>query len=123
LEKPLPKKKPSPDEFGKLLAPISDAMTKIAEIESKYRGKDHLNHVKAVAEGTPVLGWLAVEPTPGPYAKEMVGASEFWSNKILTQYKGKDEKQVNLVISFSGFLKSLPSYILSYHTTGLTWWK
>jgi len=114
-------KKPSPEEFQKLLGPVSDLMTKIAEVESKYRGKDHVNHLKAVAEGTPALGWLAVEPTPGPYAKDMIGASEFWSNKILSAYKGKDEKQVKWVTSFNGFMKALPTYILSYHTTGLHW--
>jgi len=96
-------------------------MTKISEVESKYRGKDFVNHLKTVSEGTPALGWLAVEPTPGPYAKELIGASEFWSNKILRDFKGKDENHVKWVNSFSGFLKALPPYILSYHTTGLSW--
>jgi len=116
-------KKPTQEALAELLAPVSNLMTKIAEIESKYRGKDHVNHLKAVAEGTPALGWVCVEPTPGPYVKEVIGASEFWSNKILSQFKGKDDNQVQWVHSFNGFLKALNGYILSYHTTGLTWSK
>jgi len=114
-------KKPTPEAFQTLLAPVSELMTKIAEVESKYRGKDLVNHLKAVAEGTPALGWLCIEPAPGPYTKEMIGASEFWSNKILREHKGKDEKHVNWVNAFNGFLKALVPYIMSYHTTGLTW--
>jgi len=96
-------------------------MGKIGELESKYRGKDHVNHLKAVAEGTPALGWVCVEPTPGPYVKDTIGASEFWSNKILKDFKGKDENQVNWVKGFNGFLKALVSYIMAHHTTGLSW--
>jgi len=114
-------KKVSPDEFQKWIAPISDIMTKIAEVESKHKGKDHVNHLKTVAEGTPALGWVCVEPTPGPYVKETVGASEFWSNKILKDFKGKDENQVNWVKGYNGFLKALNAYILAHHTTGLSW--
>lgn len=114
-------KKVSQDEFQKLLAPISEIMGKIGEVESKYRGKDHINHLKTVAEGTPALGWVCVEPTPAPYVKETIGASEFWSNKILKDFKGKDENQVNWVKGFNGFLKALVTYIMAHHTTGLSW--
>jgi len=116
-------KKVSQDEFQKLITPISDIMTKISELESKYRGKEHVNHLKTVAEGTPALGWVCVDTTPGPYVKETIGSSEFWSNKILKDFKGKDENQVNWVKGFNGFLKALVSYIMAYHTTGLSWIK
>lgn len=48
-------------------------------------------------QGVPALGWLVVEPTPGPYVKEMIGAAQFWTNKILKDYKGK----CVLFVSFS----------------------
>jgi len=113
-------KKPSVDEFQKLIGPLSESMTKIAEVESKYHGKDHVNHLKTISEGIPAFGWVAIEPTPGPYVKETVGSSEFWSNKILKDYRGKDENHVNWVKGFNGFLKALVPYIMSYHTTGLS---
>jgi len=114
-------KKPSQDELSVLIQPISKVMGSISELESKYRGKDLVNHLKTVSEGTPVLGWICVDTTPGPFVKETIGASEFWSNKILREYKGKDEKHVNWVTSFNNFLKNLVPYIMKNHTTGLSW--
>jgi hypothetical protein len=121
IKKAAGQKKPSQDDLMKEVTPISNIMNSIAEIESKYRGKDHVNHLKAVSEGTQALGWVCVEPTPGPFVKDTIGSSEFWSNKILTQYKGKDEKQVNWVTNFNGFLKNLVPYIMKNHATGLSW--
>eukprot|EP01120_Amphizonella_sp_Union-15-10_P014120 TRINITY_DN673_c0_g1_i1.p1 TRINITY_DN673_c0_g1~~TRINITY_DN673_c0_g1_i1.p1 ORF type:complete len:390 (+),score=94.41 TRINITY_DN673_c0_g1_i1:2-1171(+) len=116
-------KKPSPQELQTLLAPISDVMGKITEIKDKNRGNKYFNNLSTVAEGTPALGWVSVEPTPGPFVSETIGSSEFWSNKILKDFKGKDEEQVNWVKGFNGFLKGLVPYIKQYHTTGLSWSK
>jgi len=116
-------KKPADAEFQKLIQPISDLMTKAAEIKDKNRGHKHFNHLNTVAEGIQVLGWICVEPAPGPFLKDLIGGSEFWSNKILKDFKGKDEDQVNWVKGFNGFLKALPPYIQQHHTTGLAWKK
>jgi len=114
-------KKVDQNEFQKWITPISEVMKKIADAESKYKGKDHVKHLKTVSEGTTALGWVCVEPTPGPYVKESIPSSEFWSNQILKEFKGKDENQVNWVKGFNGFLKALLPYIMAHHTTGLTW--
>ena len=74
-----------------------------------------------VAEGIGIFGWVAVEPTPAPYASEMVGASKFYTNKILQEFKGKDETQVAWTHAWVGFLDGLVPYIKKNHTTGLSW--
>jgi adenylyl cyclase-associated protein len=51
----------------------------------------------------------------------MRSSSEFYSNRILKDFKGKDETQVAFVTHFNTFLKDLQTYIKTYHTTGLTW--
>jgi len=116
-------KKPADAELQKLLGPISELMVKVAEIKEKNRGHQNWNHLSTVSEGIQILGWVAVEPKPGPFAKDAIGGSEFWSNKILKDFKGKDESQVNWVKGFNGFLKAIPPYIAQYHTTGLAWSK
>jgi len=98
-------------------------MAKVSEYKEKNPKHAHSNHLTTVAEGIAVLGWVAVEPAPGPFAKETVGSSEFWSNKILKEVRGKDETQENWVKSFNGFLRAFQPYIQQYHTTGLTWAK
>jgi hypothetical protein len=121
IKKAATMKKPSQDELSVLVTPISKIMNSIGEMESKYRGKDLVNHLKTVSEGTPALGWVCVDTTPGPFVKETIGASEFWSNKILRDFKGKDEKHLNWVTHFNNFLKNLVPYIMKNHATGLSW--
>ena len=88
----------------------------------------------AVAEGIAALGWVLVSPTPGPHVADMRGGSEFWSNKILKEFKGvyvlsqnfnindfSNQTHVDWVQHFNGFLKELQNYIKKNHTTGTTW--
>jgi adenylyl cyclase-associated protein len=51
----------------------------------------------------------------------MRGGSEFYSNRILKEFKDKDQTQVDWVKGYNGFLRELQTYIKDYHTTGLTW--
>jgi len=67
------------------------------------------------------LGWVVVAPTPAPHVGDMRGGSEFYSNRILKDFKDKDQTQVDWVKAFNGFLKELQAYIKNFHTTGLTW--
>jgi len=62
-----------------------------------------------------------VAPTPGPYVADMRGGSEFYSNRVLKEFKGVNQVQVDWVGAFNGFLKDLQTYIKKNHTTGLAW--
>jgi len=116
-------KKPADAALQALLGPISELMMKAGELKEKNRKETTFNHLSAVAEGVNILGWVAVEPAPAPFAKEAIGSSEFWSNKILKEVRGKDETQENWVKAFNGFLKALVPYVQQHHTTGLSWAK
>jgi len=114
-------KKPSEAEFAKLLQPLNDVAQKIIQFKDKNRTSKNFNHLSAVAEGVPALGWVGVSPTPGPFVAEMKASSQFWSDKILKEFKGKDQGQVDWVNAFQGFLKDLQPFIKQHHTTGLSW--
>eukprot|EP01116_Phalansterium_solitarium_P013917 TRINITY_DN3137_c0_g1_i1.p1 TRINITY_DN3137_c0_g1~~TRINITY_DN3137_c0_g1_i1.p1 ORF type:complete len:481 (-),score=149.54 TRINITY_DN3137_c0_g1_i1:2091-3533(-) len=114
-------KKPSDDVFAKLLKPTSDLMAKIGEIREKSRASKLSNHLSAVSEGIGALGWVAVAPTPGPFVTEAKGSSEFWSNRILKDFKGKEQDHVDWVNAYNGFLKDLVPFIKKHHTTGVAW--
>lgn len=138
------------------LTPTSTLMQKVGEFKDKNRGHEHFNHLTAMAEGmsllvldgessfsfiaVQILGWVAVEPAPAPFAKEMVGGAQFWTNKILKEFRGKcfpsipqpytfpalttrDSTQEAFVSNLTDFLKGIPPYIIQHHTTGLTWGK
>jgi len=114
-------KKPTPDVVGKLCQPTSDLMQKITAIRDSNRSSKHFNHLSTVSEGIPALGWVLVSPLPAPHVGDMRGGSEFYSNRILKDFKGKEQVHVDWVAAFNTFLKDLQAYVKQYHTTGLEW--
>merc|ERR1712063_105 len=114
-------KKPDDATLGKLLTPTSKAVGEVISIRDSNRGNALWNHLSALSEGVPALGWVTVSPTPAPFTNEFKGNSEFYTNKLLREFKGKDENQVSWVNSLKGFFTALVAYIKQYHTTGLSW--
>uniref|UniRef100_A0A7S4M8K8 Adenylyl cyclase-associated protein n=1 Tax=Vannella robusta TaxID=1487602 RepID=A0A7S4M8K8_9EUKA len=114
-------KKPDDATLGKLLEPTSTAVNEAISTRDSNRGNAMWNHLSAISEVMPALGWVVITPTPGPFANEYKGNSEFYSNKLLREYKGKDEDQVAWVMALKGFFTSLVAFIKQYHTTGLSW--
>jgi len=75
----------------------------------------------AVSEGIGAFGWVAVAPTPVPYVKDMVPGAQFYTNKILVEFKGKDQNQVDWANGFIKIMNELAEYVKKHHTTGLVW--
>ena len=67
------------------------------------------------------LSWILITPTPGPHVKEMKDAAMFYTNRVLKEYKGKNEDHVNWTKMLLGMLNELIQYIKAHHTTGLVW--
>jgi len=116
-------KKPDDKTAQELLQPLSKAMGDVSQIkETALKNKTKFpNNLSTLAEGIAALGWVAVTPTPGPHINDMRGGSEFYSNRILKEFKGVDATQVAFVTGFNGFLKELFTYVKKHHTTGLSW--
>ncbi|GMT31172.1 hypothetical protein PFISCL1PPCAC_22469, partial [Pristionchus fissidentatus] len=126
-------------EFPALLAPLSGAMEKLSSWRDTRRNTPHFNHVSAVAEGIPAIGWVTMvsemgygrsgdglskflilfvqKPTPAPFVKEMLDASLFYVNRVL-----KDNKEhAEWVNTWKEVLTSLHTFVRQTHTTGLVW--
>jgi adenylyl cyclase-associated protein len=115
--------KPDDATLAKLLEATSKQVGEVISIRDANRGNAMWNHLSALSEVVPCLGWVAVSPTPGPFANEFKGNSEFYTNKMLREYKGKDEDQVAWVTAIKEFFTALVAFIKKYHTTGLVWKK
>ncbi|KAH9402032.1 F-actin-capping protein subunit alpha [Tyrophagus putrescentiae] len=105
--------KPATDgELLQLLQPLNSLASAIHELKEKNRKHELFNHLSALSESANVLAWLAVAPTPAPFAKE-----------ILVAYKEKPElaHHVTWARTLIVFLQSLQQYIRKHHTTGLVW--
>jgi len=112
--------KPSDAVLGKLLESTSKDVASTISIRDSARGNALWNHLSALSEAVPALGWVAVSPTPGPFVKEYKGNSEFYLNKLLVSHKG-DENQMGWINSVKEFFAELIEFIRKHHTTGLSW--
>ena len=68
----------------KLLKPTSDLIGEIQKFRETNRRSEMFNHLSAVSESIPALGWVMVDPTPAPFVKEMNDAGQFYTNRSVT---------------------------------------
>ncbi|KAG7205827.1 hypothetical protein KM043_007768 [Ampulex compressa] len=106
-----------------LLAPTSSQIQQIQEFREKNRGSAFFNHLSAISESIPALGWVAVSPTPAPYVKEMNDAGQFYTNRVLKDWKEKDKIHIEWCKAWVQTLTDLQQYVRQHHTTGLVWAK
>uniref|UniRef100_A0A8D3CA34 Cyclase associated actin cytoskeleton regulatory protein 2 n=1 Tax=Scophthalmus maximus TaxID=52904 RepID=A0A8D3CA34_SCOMX len=110
-------------EVHDLLKPISDHIQAIQSFRERNRGSGLFNHLSAVSESIPALGWVAVCQKPGPYVKEMNDAATFYTNRVLKDYKESDRRHVDWVRSYLSIWTEMQTFIKQHHTTGLEWSK
>ncbi|XP_037934178.1 adenylyl cyclase-associated protein 1-like [Teleopsis dalmanni] len=113
--------KPSQDKQMDLLKPTSVQISAIQDYREKNRPSPYFNHLSAISESIPALGWVCVAPTPGPHVKEMNDAAQFFTNRVLKEWKEKDVSHVEWARAWIQTLTELQAYIKQYHTTGLVW--
>jgi len=114
-------KKPSDADVMKLLKPTSDLIDQIQKFRESNRRSEMFNHLSAVSESIPALGWVAVAPTPAPHVKEMKDAGMFYTNRVLKDWKEKDANHGVWVKQWVETLTQLQNFVKEYHTTGLVW--
>ncbi|GBP75167.1 Adenylyl cyclase-associated protein 2 [Eumeta japonica] len=113
--------KPSQTEEMSLLSPTSEQITAIQQFREKNRTSQYFNHLSAISESIPALGWVAISPAPAPYVKEMNDAGQFYTNRVLKDWKEKDKRHAQWCRAWVETLGELQAYVKQYHTTGLVW--
>nr|XP_057902255.1 adenylyl cyclase-associated protein 1 isoform X1 [Doryrhamphus excisus] len=115
--------KPSDTVLTNLLQPVCKAIQQVQAFREQNRTSPYFNHLSAVSESVPALGWVTMDPKPCPYVKEMQDAAMFYTNRVLKEYKEKDKKHVDWVRAYLSIWTALQAYIKQHHTTGLSWSK
>lgn len=116
-------RQPSQDQLSTILKPVSDRIQQVQDFREKNRTSKFFNHLSAVSESIPALGWITMSPKPGPFVKEMTDAATFYTNRVLKDYKDTDKKHVEWVKNYISIWTSIQLYIKENHTTGLSWSK
>ncbi|ODV89002.1 hypothetical protein CANCADRAFT_27583, partial [Tortispora caseinolytica NRRL Y-17796] len=118
-------KKPTTEFFSKgimdLLAPVSAAAGTVRSIQESHRNYPLFNLLSTFAEGIACLGWVTVEPTPAPFIEDMKESAQFYSNRVLTEFKETNPAAAECAKLYIALLTGLQKYVKAYHTTGVTW--
>ncbi|KAJ3132678.1 F-actin-capping protein subunit alpha [Geranomyces variabilis] len=114
-------RKPDVPVLQDLLKPTQAAIMQITELREKNRPSPLYNQLSTVSEGIPALGWVVVEPTPGPFVGEMRDSAQFWANRVIKDQKDKEPSHVEWAKTFVTLLTELQTYVKKHHTTGLAW--
>lgn len=112
---------PAQDILMKFYQQFGKHIEEIQQFREKNRSSQLFNHLSAISESIGAFGWISVSPAPSPYVKEMSDAAQFYTNRVLKDYKEKDLNHVNWVKLWLQFLSELQAYVKQHHTTGVAW--
>ena len=114
-------KTPPPDVFTTLVKPLTQQVEIAIDYFEKHRASKSINHLQAIKEAVACAGWVNIAPKPAQFVKQTYDSTVFYTNKVLKEFKGKNEKQVEWSKVLPKVLMDLKDYVHDYHTTGLMW--
>lgn len=113
-------KQPPQNQLIALLNPTSSKIQAVQDIREKNRGDAFFNHLSGISESISALGWVGSNK-PFPFIKEMADSALFYTNRVLKDFKEKDQTHVDWTKAWIGTLGDLRDYTKQYHTTGVSW--
>ena len=109
-------------------SPLSPLTPLYAAVAAKTEGRrtDEFNHFKALAEASQALLWVTHTPgcglpAPGQASDECWQSAEFWTNKVLTQHKGKNERHVAWAAKLKELFAALRTWVKAHHASSVFW--
>ena len=114
-------KQPGQADLPMLQKPVGDKINEIQTYREAGRRCQYFNHLSAISESIPALGWINMAPTPGPFVKEMNDAGMFYTNRVLKDWKDKSKTHVEWTKVWIQTLTKLQAFVKEFHTTGLVW--
>lgn len=106
--------------LAKALEPMNAKCTKINELKDSNRKSPFFNHLNTFSESNAVFYWIGI-PTPVSYITDTKDTVKFWSDRVLKEYKTKDQVHVEWVKQTLSVFDELKNYVNEYHTTGVAW--
>eukprot|EP00028_Trichosphaerium_sp_Am-I-7-wt_P000409 CAMPEP_0168532400 /NCGR_PEP_ID=MMETSP0405-20121227/16211_1 /TAXON_ID=498012 /ORGANISM="Trichosphaerium sp, Strain Am-I-7 wt" /LENGTH=412 /DNA_ID=CAMNT_0008557767 /DNA_START=18 /DNA_END=1256 /DNA_ORIENTATION=- len=103
------------------VAPLTETMKSIGKIAEENRKHRHFNHLMACQEGIAALGWIVMPEKPQALVDQGKESSQFYTDKILREHKGKVQAHVQFVADWTDVLKTLRDYVAKYYSGGMVW--
>ncbi|KAL5055511.1 hypothetical protein RYX36_036193 [Vicia faba] len=119
--------KPNPAGLAEFLKPLNEVIMKAAAL-TEGRRSDFFNHMKASVDSLSALAWIAYTGKdcgmgmPIAHVEESWQMAEFYSNKVLVEYRNKDPNHVEWVKALKElYVPGLRDYVKSFHPLGPVW--
>lgn len=109
-----------PADMPVVVKPLSDAIAVIGEFRDKNRASKQFNHLSAISEAVPAFGWVCVAPRPLDYMGEMIGAADFYLNRVLKDFK-ETPGHKEWCTAVRQLFTALKEYVTNNHKKGVTW--
>ncbi|KAG9051111.1 hypothetical protein FS837_011957 [Tulasnella sp. UAMH 9824] len=88
--------KPSGTDLPTILKPLIDGLEAISKLKDANRAGPHrdlFEHLSAVADGAPAVGWVAAEGKPASVVSEAKDACQFFANRVIkVSQQGSDAR-------------------------------
>ncbi|GAB7356782.1 hypothetical protein MBLNU459_g7676t1 [Dothideomycetes sp. NU459] len=107
--------------FSELTKDLQHEMGAVNDIKESNRTSPFKDHLAMVAEGMGGLQWVVMEAKPADYVAEVLGGVQMFGNRVLKEYKEKDQNHVAFVQAYYALWKALQAYIRKHYATGVTW--
>eukprot|EP00730_Choanoeca_flexa_P006458 TRINITY_DN12155_c3_g3_i1.p1 TRINITY_DN12155_c3_g3~~TRINITY_DN12155_c3_g3_i1.p1 ORF type:complete len:474 (+),score=117.78 TRINITY_DN12155_c3_g3_i1:197-1423(+) len=79
--------KPGPKVYPQLLEAITKATNDTTMYADMHPDTTAENQLRAVSEGIMAMSWINVQPQPAPFVTDMASAGEFYSNRVIKEFK------------------------------------
>ncbi|XP_071698174.1 cyclase-associated protein 1-like [Rutidosis leptorrhynchoides] len=119
--------KPAAGGLTEFLRPLNEKLTEANKMSEGPRS-DFFNHIKAASESLTALAWIAYTgkdcgmSMPIKHVEDCWQSAEFYSNKVLVEYKNKDAAHVEWVKALKElYVPGLRDYVKSHYPLGPAW--
>ncbi|CCH58956.1 hypothetical protein TBLA_0B01130 [Henningerozyma blattae CBS 6284] len=107
-------------EFMDVFTPINNDIIKLVEMKDKYHKSKYLSHLNSLIEGAPLFSWVTVDK-PVSFINDFKDASQFWTDRVLKDFRKTDENSVQWVTKLLSMFDDLKAYVKKYHFNGISW--
>ncbi|XVE49066.1 hypothetical protein DITRI_Ditri01bG0052300 [Diplodiscus trichospermus] len=119
--------KPDMAGLAEFLKPLNEVIMK-ANAMTEGRRSDFFNHLKSAGDSLSALAWIAYTgkdcgmSMPIAHVEESWQMAEFYNNKVLVEYRNKDQNHVEWAKALKElYLPGLRDYVKSHYPLGPVW--